>query len=58
MTEDYKLSNREKGQLPRGNKFWCGSCDDSLVSAGTKCLKCGARNGKTNKFKYSRRNIV
>lgn len=27
-------------------KFWCESCDQSLVSAGTKCKVCGVRATK------------
>lgn len=37
-------------------KFWCKHCDNSMVSAGTKCKVCGKRSDK--KFVKFDTNII
>ena len=40
QNEDYQKSNREKRQVPKAGKFWCG-CDRDKIGLGEKCTACG-----------------
>ena len=46
---NYKLSNREKAQIPKKCKFWCMKCDGALVGQWGKCPGCGYVNWSKKK---------
>jgi uncharacterized paraquat-inducible protein A len=42
---DWRPSNRDRARQPKLGLGWCHSCDASLVGWGSKCPRCGTRNG-------------
>ena len=47
----YRPTNRQQAQEPRGGLFWCVGCDRDLVPDVRKCGTCGARNGKPKRMR-------
>lgn len=52
----YKRTNREQRQTPRGHQSYCFGCDRDLVGDGQKCGTCGTRHiaghPKKRRFKH------
>lgn len=36
--------NRINKTRPKSGRYWCYSCDATLVSKGSKCKKCGSKD--------------
>jgi rubrerythrin len=45
------FTNRDKSRVAKKDKFWCKSCDMSMVGEGSKCPVCGAL---ANKKRYKK----
>lgn len=44
------LTNRDKARAGKKSRFWCKSCDLSMVGEGNKCPVCGnMQNRKRDK---------
>jgi rubrerythrin len=56
MTEDdvYQPRNRHKTRNAKYGKFWCNTCDLSLIGETDKCPVCKSR-GNPRKIKYDKR---
>ncbi len=46
---DKWMSNRQKRQRTRKNRYWCSRCDHDLVGNVGRCRHCGLINGKESR---------
>lgn len=41
--KQFHMKNRDQAKAPKLGKYWCESCDRSLVTIGAKCPACGVK---------------